>query len=296
MTIFESIDEDLYYARNSVNTNPTDGQKKAGNYKKGHVTINGYKISIENPKGSVRRGKDRNGHEWSITMAHDYGYFVKKTKGKDGDPIDVFIGDDLESEKIFVVDQKVGGKFDESKVMFCFDSEEKAKQGYLDCYAEDWKGFWKITPVSQETFRKWLYDGYRQRKPFFQYVEIIKSNKKEKENMKKKQIRLTESGLRQIVKESVNKILNEVYGKGSKYTYKTEDGDMANCEFVTSTFEGGYPYSVGLIDHNKKEVYPCHGYHYPNRCANGLMKTALSLGYTYVDSEMPLQMNKTLLK
>lgn len=209
MTIFESIDEDLYYARNSVNTNPTDGQKKAGNYKKGHVTINGYKISIENPKGSVRRGKDRNGHEWSITMAHDYGYFVKKTKGKDGDPIDVFIGDDLESEKIFVVDQKVGGKFDESKVMFCFDSEEKAKQGYLDCYEENWKGFWKITPVSQETFRKWLYDGYRQRKPFFQYVEIIKSNKKEKENMKKKQIRLTEGDLRRIVKESVNRVLRE---------------------------------------------------------------------------------------
>ena len=191
MTIFEkniideSIDEDLYNARNSVNTNPTDGQKKAGNYKKGHVTINGYKISIENPKGSIRRGKTKDGHEWSNLMAHDYGYFIKKTKGRDGDPIDVFIGDDLESEKIYVVDQKVKGKFDESKVMFCFDSEEKAKQGYLDCYEEGWKGFWKITPVTQETFRKWLYDGYKQRKPFFQYVEIIKSNKKEKEREKK---------------------------------------------------------------------------------------------------------------
>lgn len=112
---------------------------------------------------------------------------------------------------------------------------------------------------------------------------------------KKQVIRLTESDLHKIVKESVNKVLGEGYGKGEKYTYKTEDGDTVNCEFVTSTFDG-YPYSVGLINHNRKEVYPCHGYHYPNRCAEGLMKYALSLGYTYVDGEMPPKKNKTLLK
>lgn len=209
-TVNESIDEDLYNARNSVNTNPTDKQKMAGNYKKGHVTINGYKISIENPKGSIRRGKDKNGHEWTVTMAHDYGYFIKKTKGKDGEPIDVFIGDDLESKKIYVVDQKVRGKFDESKVMFCFDSEEKARQGYNDCYEEGWKGLWKITPVSQETFRKWLYDGYRQRKPFYQYVEIIKSNKKEKkENNMKKKMHINEEQLLSLIRENVKQTLME---------------------------------------------------------------------------------------
>lgn len=112
----------------------------------------------------------------------------------------------------------------------------------------------------------------------------------------KRKVRLTESDIHKIVKESIDKILKEGFGRGNKYTYKTEDGDTANCEFITSTFEDGYPYSVGLIDHHKKEVYPCHGYHYPNRCANGLMKKALSLGYTYVDSEMPSEKNKTLLK
>ncbi len=114
--------------------------------------------------------------------------------------------------------------------------------------------------------------------------------------MNRKLIRLTESDLHRIVNESVNRILKEGFGKGGKYTYKAKDGGTANCEFVTSTFEDGYPYSVGLIDHNKKEVYPCHGYHYPNRCANGLMRKALSLGYTYVDSEMPPEKNKTLSK
>lgn len=204
--IKESIDEEIYNARNAVNTSPTEKQKDAGNYKKGHVKINGYDITIENPKGSVRKGRDGKGHEWSIVMNNDYGYF-RKTKGYDGDAIDVFIGDELESEKIYVVDQKVSGKFDESKVMFCFNSIEDAKKGYMANYDEGWKGFWKITPVNPETFRKWLYDGHKQRKPFAEYVEIIKSNKKDK-NMK-----LNENTLRKLIRESLQKYINEERSK-----------------------------------------------------------------------------------
>lgn len=37
-----------------INLAPTDAQKEAGNYKKGHVWIQGLDITIENPKGSVR--------------------------------------------------------------------------------------------------------------------------------------------------------------------------------------------------------------------------------------------------
>ena len=85
-----------------------------------------------------------------------------------------------------------------------------------------------------------------------------------------------------------------MFGKGSKYSFNG-DGNL-DCEFLTSTFEDGYPYNVGLVNHFKKEVSPCHGYHYPNRCAKNLMNYALKLGYTYVDSEMPSEKNKTLLK
>lgn len=85
-----------------------------------------------------------------------------------------------------------------------------------------------------------------------------------------------------------------MFGKGSKYSFNG-DGNL-DCEFLTSTFEDGYPYSVGLVNHFKKEVSPCHGYHYPNRCAKNLMNYALRMGYTYVDSEMPSEKNKTLLK
>jgi len=85
-----------------------------------------------------------------------------------------------------------------------------------------------------------------------------------------------------------------MFGKGSKYSFNG-DGNL-DCQFLTSTFEDGYPYSVGVVNHTKKSVSPVHGYHYPNRCAKGLMNYALKLGYTYEDSEMPSVKNKTLLK
>ena len=44
-----------------VDTNPTEAQKEAGNYKKGHVRISGMDITIEQPKGSIRSGVDANG-------------------------------------------------------------------------------------------------------------------------------------------------------------------------------------------------------------------------------------------
>lgn len=169
--ITESVIKQLMDARKDVNRNPSDAQKKAGNYKMGHIRILGFTITIENPKGSYRRGKDRNGKEWKVKMNNDYGYFTL-TKGKDGDAIDVFIGPHRNSKKVFAIDQKIGGKFDETKIMLCFNTKEEAKEAYMSNYAKDWKGFWHITGVSVETFKKWLYDGYRQRKPFYQYAEF----------------------------------------------------------------------------------------------------------------------------
>jgi hypothetical protein len=155
-----------------VNTEPTEAQKEAGNYQKGHITVQGMDISIENPVGSVRRGVDEDGKAWENTMQTSYGYF-KRTEGKDGDHIDVFVGPDVSSEKVFVVDQNnpTTGAFDESKVMLGFDTPQVAKEAYLSNYEPDWKGFGAITEVSVEDFKKWLYDGAKQRKPFSEYVD-----------------------------------------------------------------------------------------------------------------------------
>ena len=70
---------------------PTEAQKEAGNYKKGHIKINGFDVTIEQPSGSVRSGKDASGKEWSQVMNNTYGYIrgTESVDGYDGIP---FIG------------------------------------------------------------------------------------------------------------------------------------------------------------------------------------------------------------
>ena len=175
--LLEMSMEEVEDRTKDVNLNPTDPQKEAGNYKMGHISIKGMKISIENPKGSSRKFKNDDGSEGSITMKNHYGYFGGTSgNGKDGDAVDVFIGPNPEGfERVYVVDQNAkDGSFDESKVMLGFDSKKEAKEAYLSNYSPNWKGFRTITGVSLRLFKKWLYRGNKQRKPFSEYVEIQK--------------------------------------------------------------------------------------------------------------------------
>ena len=108
-------------------------------------------------------------------MNNDYGYF-NRTNGKDGDQIDVFIGNNPTSKKVFVVDQVDTDtrEFDESKVMLGFDTIEDAELNYLLNYEAGWQGMGKITEVDMDTFKTWLNDGKRQLKPFGEYKEFKK--------------------------------------------------------------------------------------------------------------------------
>ena len=147
-------------ARVEVASAPTDAQKEAGNYKKGHLTLQGLDITLENPKGSTRSGTDQDGKAWQSTMTHDYGY-IKRTLGADGDHVDVFIGDQLDSETVYVVDQvdPKTGKFDEHKVLMGFADEQAARDGYLANYEKDWKGLGAIKAMPIAVFKRWLSDG-----------------------------------------------------------------------------------------------------------------------------------------
>jgi len=146
---------------------PTEAQKEAGNYKKGKVRLHGLDISIENPKGSTRKGKDQDGKEWSSEMKHHYGD-IKGTTGADGDSIDVFIGDNQESQKVFIVDQidPKTGEFDEVKVMMGFDDANSAKSGYLSNYDKNWKGLGEITEASVEDFKAWTKRPRKSKQPY----------------------------------------------------------------------------------------------------------------------------------
>ncbi|MFM5178465.1 LPD38 domain-containing protein [Aeromonas veronii] len=147
-------------ARVEVASAPTDAQKEAGNYKKGHLTLQGLDITLENPKGSTRSGTDQDGKAWQSTMAHDYGY-IKRTLGADGDHVDVFIGDQPDSETVYVVDQvdPKTGKFDEHKVLMGFADEQAARDGYLANYEKGWKGLGAIKAMPIAAFKRWLSDG-----------------------------------------------------------------------------------------------------------------------------------------
>lgn len=133
---------------------PTLPQKEAGNYKKGRFRWHGMEIAIENPKGSYRTGSS-----WKVKMKHHYGYFAR-TKGADGDALDVFIGDHLSSPKVFIVDQQtLKGKWDEHKVLIGFRTQQEALSGYMKCYSLDWKGMGQITELTIPAFRAWLAGG-----------------------------------------------------------------------------------------------------------------------------------------
>ena len=160
-----------------VETNPTEAQKEAGNYKKGHIKVDGMNITIEQPKGSIRRGKDASGKEWESEMHNTYGY-IRGTEGVDGDHIDIFLSDNPNEGNVFVVDQvNKDGSFDEHKVMYGFADKESARQAYLSNYEDGWQGLGNITEVSKEEFKKWIDSSKRKTKPFAEYKGIIKSNK-----------------------------------------------------------------------------------------------------------------------
>lgn len=156
---------DIERAAADTDTSPTPAQAEAGNYRKGRVRLNGFEIAIENPKGSTRSGTDDAGNAWENRMGGHYGD-IKGTEGADGDNLDVFLGDNPASPRVFVVDQVAeDGSFDETKTLMGYDSLEDAQQAYLSSYEEEWQGIGEITETTMSDFRQWVREG-NTRAPF----------------------------------------------------------------------------------------------------------------------------------
>lgn len=246
----------------NVNLNPTEPQKEAGNYRMAHVSVKGMPISIENPKGSIRTFKNSDGSIGGIVMKNHYGYFKKTSgNGKDGDAVDVFLGPNPENfEYVYVVDQNTKeGDFDESKVMIGFNSKEEAKKAYMSNYSPGWTGFRNITGVSLRLFKKWLYRGNKQRKPFADYVEIQKK-------------KLEENKLNEDVFANTKKIKKNSIGLTyNKHTARNKNNfssfDMINTDKMDESNEDTYEVTLkgGITSYNITSINGEEVMHYFKR-------------------------------
>jgi N12 class adenine-specific DNA methylase len=170
-----SLQSSIEAAEAETDTYPTDGQKEAGNYKKGHVKVAGFNISIEQPRGSVRSGTDANGKKWSVTMNNTYGYMTDNV-GVDGDHLDVFLSNDIDSwdqQNVYVVDQyNLDGTFDEHKVMLGFNDRDDATDAYFSNYDSSWRTSKRkiiTSTVPMDIFKKWIESSNRKTKPIAEY-------------------------------------------------------------------------------------------------------------------------------
>ena len=161
----EEQPSDLDTAANEAATSPTNdlpeptpAQIEAGNYKKGHVKVGVLDITIENPKGSMRRGTDPDGNEWERELKSHYGY-VKRTEGADGDHVDVFVGPNTDSKLAYVIDQvDQDGEFDEHKVMLGYSTQGDAVRAYMENYEDGWN-VGPVSTMSTNAFERWLKGG-----------------------------------------------------------------------------------------------------------------------------------------
>ena len=136
---------------------PSPAQLDAGNYRKGHRKFAGLDVSIENPRGSIRRGVDRGGKAWETPMHHDYGY-IKRTLGVDGDNYDCYLGPHEGASHAYLVTTKAPPAFtadDEQKAMLGFHGEDAAREAFLQHY-DNPKFCGRIDAVPMDRFRREL--------------------------------------------------------------------------------------------------------------------------------------------
>ena len=180
----ESLGNRITEAEKDVNTDPTEAQKAAGNYKKGHVQVGAFDVTIEQPVGSVRRGTDASGKSWETVMHNTYGY-IRGTQSVDGDHIDVFLSaniDDWNGRRVVIADQyNPDGTFDEHKVLLGFNDMEQAKEAYLSNYEHGWENGRRLvfSSANIDDFEKWIDSSHRKQKPYHEYKIAEKAEVKE---------------------------------------------------------------------------------------------------------------------
>ena len=134
----------------------------------------GLRIKIENEVGTTRKGVDKDGKPWAITMSYDYGEILN-SKGVDGDPVDVFLGPNKSAKFVYVVHQttKDGNRFDEDKCFMGFDNAMDAKQAFYKNYDIPDFFFGDVQAIPIQEFKKLV---FKNKGKLIRASRIIKCN------------------------------------------------------------------------------------------------------------------------
>ena len=118
------------------------------------MKFRGLDVSIETDKGELRHWYDPHKKESGTTkMTHPYGY-IRRTKGVDGDHVDVYVGPNEDAKNVYVVHQMTAPdfkKFDEDKCFLGFDNAADAKAAYLKNF-DDPRFFGSMTTMPWAEF------------------------------------------------------------------------------------------------------------------------------------------------
>ena len=171
----------------NIETEPTEAQKKAGNYAKDHVHVHGLDITIENAKGHYRRGIGSDGKPWQVKMPSHYGY-IKGTVGKDRDHVDVYLGPHLHSPTAWIVDQVNADtrKFDEHKAFIGFASKQQVVETYRKAFSDGRapERMGHLTRMDIGTFKHWLETGDMKKTADAHFPDAPRDNDKNKTTKK----------------------------------------------------------------------------------------------------------------
>lgn len=123
------------------------------------MKFQGMTIVVENPRGSVRQGVNRDtGKPWKTEMKYPYGE-IKDSMGLDGDPVDVYVGPHAGAQFAYVIHQlnPTTGEWDEDKCMLGFPDAMTAKNAYEIHYDEPKKFFGSLSAVPMDRFKEIVY-------------------------------------------------------------------------------------------------------------------------------------------
>ena len=124
---------------------------------RGTIDFQGLRIRVETPKGETRSGVDTDGKPWSVVMPAHYGE-VAGTEGTDGDPVDVFVGDDAHAPFAYVIHLKdpATGEHDEDKVFLGFATAEDVRECFGRAYNRRDLKLGTVRRMSVGELREWL--------------------------------------------------------------------------------------------------------------------------------------------